>query len=550
MPDVLAALDDEQRAAAERLHGPLVIHAGAGSGKTRTITHRLAHGVETGAFDAQASLAVTFTGRAAGELRTRLAGLGCGGVQVRTFHSAALRQLRFFYPQVFKKEFPHLIASKAEAVAAAASRCGFSLSREEIRDYASEIEWAKVFMMSPDDYREQSRPVDVAQATAVYSAYLGLNDERNTIDFEDVLLLNLAMVTNYAEVATAVHRQYRHFTVDEFQDVSPVQFELLRAWLGRSTDVCVVGDPAQTIYSFTGASADYLTQFERHFPGAHRVELTNSYRCGPQIVAAANTVMRADPTYVTLTSAASPAASFAVHSYDSDLAEASAIAGRVVERIGQGVRPRDIAILYRINSQSQLLEDQLHAHNIPYAVRGSDRFFERSEVKRATVALRAAAVGPVDKPVSDAVRDVLRNEGWTPAPPSGGASVRGAWESLRVLVDQADDYQREHPDAVLPDFVGWLASRVDMEYEPTANAVTLTTIHAAKGLEWDTVFVAGLSDGLLPLVYAQTPAAHQEERRLLYVAITRAKRSLTLTWAKARNVGGTRRPPSPFLADL
>lgn len=550
MPDILAGLDDDQRAAAEVLHGPLVIHAGAGSGKTRTITHRIAHGVSTGAFDPTATLAVTFTSRAAGELRTRLAGLGCSGVQVRTFHSAALRQLRFFYPRIFKKEFPHLITSKSEAITVAASRCGVQLSRDEVRDVAAEIEWAKVCIQSPDEYRRQSRPGDPAQTAGIYAEYLALLDERNHIDFEDVLLLDLALVTTDHEVAAAVHRQYRHFTVDEFQDVSPVQFELLQAWLGRSTDICVVGDPAQTIYSFTGATSDYLSAFDNHFPGSRRIDLARSYRCSPAIVATANAVMAGDQDYVALRSAAPTGPQVQLQSYESDAAEAAAISARIVELIGSGVKAGAIAVLYRVNSQSELIEEQLQAHAVPYAMRGSERFFDRAEVKRATVALRAAAVGPDGNGISDSVRGILRSHGWSPAAPVGGPSVRGAWESLRVIVDQAADFEREHPDATLPDFVGWLIGRMDVEFEPTANAVTVSTIHAAKGLEWDSVFVIGASDGLIPITYAQTPAAFREERRLMYVAVTRAARQLHISWAKARNKGGPPRSASPFVTGL
>lgn len=542
------ALDDEQLAAVRCVRGPVAIHAGAGTGKTRTITQRIVHAVAAGEYDPSAVLAVTFTTRAAGELRTRLAAQSCGQVQVRTFHSAALRQLRHFYPQVFKKEFPQLIASKSAAVAAAAQTCGLSLSRDELRDTAAEIEWAKVSVLSPDAYRATERLADTAQAAAVYEAYLALMDERNQIDFEDVLLLDLAMLTNYPDVARQVHRQYQHFTVDEFQDVSPVQFELLRAWLGPSQDLCVVGDPAQTIYSFAGATADYLTSFERHFPGARVFELSHSYRCTAEIVAVANAVMRDERPYVRLTSAAGSGPAVETRSYANDAVEAAEVSARVVELLGTGVRPRDIAVLFRTNGQSEAVEAALHAHGVPFAMRGAERFFERPEVKQATLALRAGAAGPVERTVSDAVRDVLRSLGWTPAAPASGAAVRASWESLRVIADLADDFERAHDGSTLADFVSWLISRIDVDDEPTGNAVTVSTIHSAKGLEWDCVFVVGVSDGLLPLTHAKSVQQLSEERRLLYVAVTRARRSLALSWASSR--GGVQRSPSRFLSGI
>ena len=547
-PDPLAALDDQQRAAASALHGPVVIYAGAGSGKTRTITHRIAHGVATGAFDPKATLAVTFTSRAAGELRSRLAALGVSGVQVRTFHGAALRQLRYFYPQVFKKEFPHLIASKTEALMAAASSCGLSTSREYIRDMASEIEWAKANVMSPDVYRESGRASNAGEVARLYQTYLGILDERNLIDFEDVLLLSLAMLTQFPDVAMQVHKQYRHFTVDEFQDVSPVQFELLRSWLGVGSDVCVVGDPAQTIYSFTGASDKFLTGFASSFRDAAEFSLDYSYRSTPEIVAVANQVLGAARTGSPLKAIKDSGDPVSTVAFPSDEAEAESVASQAASLIAGGTRPSEIAVLFRTNSQSEALESAFHNAGIPFALRGADRFFERAEVRTAIQAIRTASLIETDLAISQVVRDSLRAGGWSPAAPTGGPAARATWESLRVLVDLAQDFEAHHEDASLPDFVAWLVLRMEHEEEPAANAVTLATMHAAKGLEWDCVFVVGLSDGFMPLIHAKTPAALVEERRLLYVAMTRAKKHLHLSWARSRTAGsGATRTASPFL---
>lgn len=549
---MLDALDDQQRAAAECLTGPVVIHAGAGTGKTRTITYRIAHGVAHGVFEPTQTLAVTYTNRAAGEMRSRLLAMGVGGVQVRTFHSAALRQVQYFYPQVFRKDAPRLLTSKLRAVEQAAAACGLPRDREYIRDLAAEIEWAKVNVLSPDAYRAHvlPRPMDTSEVAQAYQAYLGVLDEQSAMDFEDVLLTALALLVNYPDIASQVQRQYRHFTVDEFQDVSPVQFELLRAWLGGRDDVCVVGDPAQTIYSFTGATSAYLDAFEGHFPGARRVDLTHSYRSTPAIVSTANAVMlRAPQGQAVRLDTALPDGPPVTHvSYPTDQDEAEGVATWIRALLASGTPPREVAVLYRMNSQSEVVEHALHEAGIPYSVRGAQRFFERSEVKLALAALRSAGAGHAAKPLVEQVGDVLAGQGWTASPPALAPSARAVWESLNVLVGLAAEHGAQ-PEATMASFVASLNARVAAADEPTADAVTLATVHSAKGLEWDAVAVVGLSEGLLPLSYAVTPDAVAEERRVLYVAVTRARRYLHLSWAQRRAAGGALRTRSSLLPD-
>ena len=547
MSSPLTNLDDEQRLAAICLEGPVVIRAGAGTGKTRTITHRIAYGVQQGRFEPSATLAVTFTSRAAGELRSRLHTMGAGAVQVRTFHSAALRQLRFFYPQVFKKDFPRLISSKSHLVLDALAACALPTDRDNVRDTAAEIEWAKVNILSPEAYAASAvqRGRDTAQVARAYEAYLSILDQRNLIDFEDCLLYTLAMLTQYEDIATQVQRQYKAFTVDEFQDVSPVQYELLRAWVGQRNDVCVVGDPTQTIFSFTGAKPEHLERFTLDFPQAHGFELTHSYRSTPQIIHAANTISKPLPTSVQLKPTKNAGDEVAFRGFDSDESEAQAVANRIIELIGTGVPAGEIAVLMRIDAQSEPIEAALASAGVPYAVRGSARFFERGEVVVALSALRAAAAAPVDKPVVAQVVDALSGVGYTDTAPNSGPAHRATWESLRVIVDLAQNFD---PQATMPDFVAHLAAQSDVEAEPSANAVTLATIHSAKGLEWDAVLVIGVSEGLLPVVYARTPDAVDEERRLLYVAMTRARKHLWVSWARGR--GRSTRGASRFLEDL
>ena len=560
MSDILIALDEQQRAAAECLSGPVVIYAGAGTGKTRTITHRIAHAVEQNVYDPTQTLAVTFTTRAAGELRSRLGSLGVQGVQVRTFHSAALRQLRFFYPQYFSTGLPDLVSSKFRYVADAVALCHVNNSTDVIRDIAAEIEWAKVNILSPDSYRTQvvsTRRVlpgnlTVEQISKVYEAYLRRMDEAHLMDFEDVLLNMTAMLENIPEVAAAVHRQYRHFTVDEFQDVSPVQFELLSGWLGQRSDVCVVGDPAQTIYSFSGATSKYLTEFTKHFPTAQQFELSTSYRSTPQIIKAANSVLAQDGTSpVRLHAVRSDGPAVSVKSFADDEQEARTVARRISTLIAEGVFARDIAVLYRINSQSEILEAELGGLGIPATLRGAERFFERPEVRTAMLHLRAALVAPVTVGLGSAVRDILSSVGWKSNAPESGRAAQETWESLNTLVELADDMAASDAGVTLPEFVTMLGKRNEQEHVPSANAVTLASIHSAKGLEWEAVFVVGLSEGLLPISHAQTPTEFAEERRLFYVALTRARTHLQLSWAGARRNGTkAHRTESTLLRDL
>jgi DNA helicase-2/ATP-dependent DNA helicase PcrA len=547
---VLDDLDDQQRAAAECLTGPVVIHAGAGTGKTRTIINRIAHGVASGVYQANQTMAVTYTNRAAGEMRSRLLAMGVTGVQVRTFHSAALRQVQHFYPQIFRKDPPRLLVSKVRAVEQAVGRCLPGRGREFARDVAAEIEWAKVNMMSPEAYRSHSlpRPLDLAEVSQVYQVYLDDLGRQGAMDFEDVLLLATAMLTNYSDVAADVHRQYRHFTVDEFQDVSPVQFELLRAWLGGREDICVVGDPAQTIYSFSGATSDYLLDFERHFPRARHFALTHSYRSSPQVLELANAVMAAAPRgqAVRLDTTAVDGPAVLHIQYDTDADEAQGIADWIAGLIRDGLPAREIAVLFRINSQSEPIESALQDAGIPYTVRGGQRFFERPEIRQALALLRAAGAGDIAKPLPEIVGDIVRGAGWSPQPASQAPAQRGVWESLQTVVDLAAKHA-QNADTNVATFVAALNARAAIADEPTVDAVTLASIHSAKGLEWDAVAIAGCSEGLLPISHAVTPDTVAEERRVLYVAITRAKRHLLLSWALRRATGAAQRSRSLLL---
>jgi len=557
---ILKALDSQQRAAAECVSGPVVIHAGAGTGKTRTITHRLAYAIQSGVVEANQTLTVTFTNRAAGELRSRLLELGIPNAQVRTFHSAALRQLRFFYPQVFTNQIPTLISSKATYVAQAATQCHIDAGPDTIRDLASEIEWAKVNIISPDLYRESAfdrgrmpgHNLSAEQVAQVYETYLKVLDQAHLMDFEDVLLTTVALLSNYPELAAQVRSQYRYFTVDEFQDVSPIQFELLSLWLGNRDDVCVVGDPAQTIYEFTGATPEYLATFANHFPRATAFDLTNSYRSTPEVIQVANQVLtRISNNSLKLQATRSSGQNVTVAAFSDDETEAREIASNIRKLLSGGLEPRDIAVIYRINSQSEVFETALANADIPVTIRGASRYFERPEIRNALLHLRANLQVPDAREMNFIVRDIVSGLGWAPKSPDSGRAAQNTWESLNTLVQLADDFAAQNRTALLPEFIAALDHRNEYDHDPVANAVTLASIHAVKGLEWDAVFVAGLSDGLLPITYAKTPTLISQERRLFYVALTRAKNHLHISWAKSRNsYTKAHRSSSIFLGEI
>jgi len=569
--DLLAGLDPEQRAVATALHGPVCVLAGAGTGKTRAITHRIAYAVAQGAFPPNQVLAVTFTARAAGEMRGRLRQLGAGAVQARTFHSAALRQLQYFWPHTVGGPPPQLMDSKLPLVVEAVAACRMRADRAELRDLASEIEWAKVTQVTPDDYPAASAkagrlpPRDPAETGRVYAAYEAAKRERGMIDFEDVLLLTIGVLETRPDIADRVRDQYRHFVVDEYQDVNPLQQRLLDCWVGQRDSVCVVGDASQTIYSFTGATPEYLLGFPDRHPDATMVRLVRDYRSTPQVVSLANALLSEAPTdtlaqrrtaraRVELVAQRPTGPAVDYEEYADETAEAEGVARWIRQLIAAGTRPAEIAVLFRINAQSEVYEQAFADLGVPYVVRGVERFFERAEVRQAVLLLRGAAranAAEDAEPLPVAVRGVLSGSGWSDKAPAGSGRAREAWESLAALAALAEEFAAGHPEAGLAEFVRELEDRATVQHAPVVDGVTLASLHSAKGLEWDAVLLVGLTEGLLPISYAETPDQVEEERRLLYVGVTRARERLRLSWALARAPGGrASRRPSRFLDAL
>ncbi|MFF9087042.1 ATP-dependent DNA helicase UvrD2 [Streptomyces sp. NPDC014991] len=566
---VLEGLDPEQREVATALHGPVCVLAGAGTGKTRAITHRIAYGVRAGILPPSSVLAVTFTNRAAGEMRGRLRQLGAQGVQARTFHSAALRQLQYFWPKAIGGSLPRLVDRKVQLVADAAAALGTRLDRNELRDVTAEIEWSKVTQTVPADYpyaaakAGREAPRDPAEIAHLYAAYEDVKRDRSLIDFEDVLLLTVAVLQDRRDIAEQVRAQYQHFVVDEYQDVSPLQQRLLDLWLGDRDNLCVVGDASQTIYSFTGATPDHLLDFRTRHPGATVVKLVRDYRSTPQVVRLANGLLaqargRAADHRLELVSQRPPGPEPVYTEYTDEPAEAEGAARRIRELIDAGVPAAEMAVLFRTNSQSETYEQALADAGVPYQLRGAERFFDRPEVRKAGIALRGAArFGGNDSLLDDVVdlpsqvRAVLSGEGWTSEPPAGSGAVRERWESLAALVNLAHDLAAARPGAGLADFVAELDERANAQHAPTVQGVTLASLHAAKGLEWDVVFLVGVAEGMLPITYARTDEQIEEERRLLYVGVTRARERLHVSWSLSRSPGGRpHRRPSRFLDGL
>jgi DNA helicase-2/ATP-dependent DNA helicase PcrA len=543
--EILAALDDEQRAVALATRGPVCVIAGAGTGKTRAITHRIAYAAAIGAMDPQRILAITFTARAAGEMRTRLRSLGVPTVAARTIHAAALKQLLFFWPSVFGGRTPDLLTSKTGFLGEAINRAGLQgtiniNSRDTLRDIANEIEWAKVSQIGPTDYlteldnRAAKPRVNAEQVAQVYTAYESIKRQELAMDFEDVLLLTTAMLEEEREVRERVQDQYRYFTVDEYQDISPLQQRLINAWLGNRQEICVVGDPAQTIYSFAGATSSFLTTFTSRFSDAEVIRLTSGYRSTPEITFAANSLLRSATMGQELNAQNDHGDKPEVLAYNDESSEIAGIVADMTSLLSSGVPAQEIAVLARTNSQLNSLERAMNGAKLPYQVRSTERFFDRPDVKEFLKGVRSASVIPTE---GISWLDELRT---LAQPFLTGQSIDGI-AGLLHLARELDEDTNFSPKT-LRSYLREVEDRVQQNNPPTMPVITLATLHAAKGLEWERVFLMGANVGLLPLEtngFTLDARMIEEERRLFYVGMTRAKRELRISY---------RGKPSPFLA--
>jgi DNA helicase II / ATP-dependent DNA helicase PcrA len=534
--EILAALDDDQREVALATRGPVCVIAGAGTGKTRAITHRIAYAAAIGTMDPSKVLALTFTARAAGEMRTRLRSLGVPTVAARTVHSAALKQLIYFWPTVFGGRTPDLMSSKTPFLTEAVNRADLTseiriTSRETMRDIATEIEWAKVSQVAPIDYldqvnaRQMKPRVKAEHIAAIYVAYESLKKEELAIDFEDVLLLTSAMLEEERTVRERVQDQYRYFTVDEYQDISPIQQRLINAWLGSRKDICVVGDPAQTIYSFAGATPVFLNTFTQRFPEAEVIRLSTGYRSTPEITFAANALLRNSSMGQELTASNDHGLHPSVDGYKDESGEIAGILSQITALLSEGTAPQEIAILARTNSQLKGVERAMNSKGLPYQVRSTERFFERQDVRDFLKQVRQASVLPTEGATwIDELRTIAQ-------PYLTGESIDGIAALLHLgrELDSDDGFTPK----TLRGFLREVEDRVTQNNPPTMPVVTLATLHAAKGLEWERVFLMGASEGILPLETGSTGTSDSvvaEERRLFYVGMTRAKVDLHISY--------------------
>lgn len=533
--EILEALDEEQRKVALATRGPVCVIAGAGTGKTRAVTHRIAYACAIGVMDPQRVLAITFTTRAAGEMRSRLRMLGVPGVSARTIHSAALKQLLYFWPKVFGGITPDLLSSKPPFITAAIERTDLKLSRNQrdtVRDISTEIEWAKVNQIAPEDLIKTGRSVrgsiDIGDIAKVYESYEALKKQERVIDFEDLLLLTTAMLENEPEVRERIHDQYRYFTVDEYQDISPLQQRLINAWLGSREEICVVGDPAQTIYGFAGATPNFLLGFTDRFPNAEVIRLTTGYRSTPEITFAANALIRSTKIGQELTVANEHGALPALTEYKTEGAEAMGVADAISELISKGERPENIAVLARTNSQLTTLEKAFRSAGLPYQIRSNEKFFDRPEIREFIRAIRQASV------IQEEGIDWLDELRGIAQPYLSGPGMDGIGAILHLANELSrDDKFPKTLRALLQE----LSDRAEQNNPPQMPVTTLATLHAAKGLEWPRVFLIGIGEGYLPY----PGAAEDEELRLFYVGITRAMEHLHLSHGGA---------PSRFLSAI
>ena len=558
---ILTGLDDDQLAVVTAIRGPVCVIAGAGTGKTRVITNRIAYAINSGVTDPTKALALTFTARAAGEMRARLRTLGVPNVAARTFHSAALKQLLYFWPYSFGGQFPTLLTTKSGFISQAIERAEIAIPAQaaSLREIASEIEWAKVLEISADAYQDEavksnrsiqlpnnkSKSENLEIIAKVYEAYESLKRQERTLDFEDILLLTVGMLEEDRGVRERVRDQYRYFTVDEYQDVSPLQQRLLNLWLGNREEICVVGDAAQTIYSFAGATSNFLLSFKNRFPEAQIFRLSRGYRSTPEIINTANQILRSANLVSDhgneLSSANNHGSKPVISGFNTTGEEISYVVNEVIKHINSGVESSDIAILARTNSQLDQIKSALNNAKISSQIKSGERFFDRVDVRDAMRVIRSASVLPPEGGnwYEDLV-SVLR--------PFGDADYVHGFLRLAKEMQSGSAEADIDSDAVeqsltnrtltMRTFLRELEDRAEQNNPPTLPGVTLATLHAAKGLEWNHLFLIGVADGLLPISNANDL---NEERRLFYVGVTRAKENIQITYAGK---------PSAFLSDL
>jgi DNA helicase-2/ATP-dependent DNA helicase PcrA len=541
---LLDDLNEAQRAAVQATSGPLVILAGAGTGKTRVISRRAAYAIATGVVPASQILLVTFTDKAATEMVSRMAALGHPGVMARTFHSHAVRQLRHFWPSRHGGDDPpQILDSKLPLIRPLAQRLPGGYKFTPSKDIADTIEWAKVRRIPPGRWEKDGAdraPIPADLFARIYADYERQKERAGRVDFEDMLALTVELLESDVEAAAVIRGQKSWISVDEYQDTNPLQERLLELWIGESHDLAVVGDPDQTIYTFTGATPDYLLRFADKHPGARTVALTENYRSTPQVLELANRLTIGGPRgALTTTRTAGPTPTIDRHSHPD--AELAGLVVGIRKVLGAGVVASEIAVLVRINAQLPPIEDALTRAGIEYTVRGQ-RFYQRAEVRQARQLLGRAGLAQTGTELVKAVRDLFAERlGYVGGAEVIGDEARERAASLELLLTIASDMAAADSGVTAAALLAELDRRDAAEAAAQGVGVNLLTYHRAKGLEWDAVFLPAVEEGVLPIRQAKTDEQVAEERRLLYVGITRARTHLALSWS---------RKPSRFIAEM
>jgi len=551
---ILEGLNDAQREAVTTVSGPIAIVAGAGSGKTRVVSHRAAYAVATGVVPERQILLVTFTEKAASEMAERVRGLGLARVTARTFHSAALAQLRHFWPTRHEgAPLPDVMADKWRIVSPLARALPGGYRFTPSKDLMDEIEWAKSRRLTPQTYEQgpgdRQPPIPMNLFVRLFRDYERGKGRRGLIDFDDILGLTVDLLEADGEAAQTVRSRYSWFTVDEYQDTTPLQAQLLELWLGDRRDVCVVGDEDQTIYTFAGATPEHLRGFAARYPGARLIDLLQNYRSSPQVLSLANRLLASAGGAKRLVATLPDGPEPLIRAVGDGDAEVAFIVDRVRELLADRIPAREIAVLVRLNAQVEPFEAAFTRARIPYQVRGQ-RFFERREVRTAIRVLERLPEELAGEKLVAAARGAWRDQlGFDAEEVPEGREARerhAALSTLLALVTElAGPVDGGSPGGASRDVVlAELAGRAEGEAQSDADGVELLTLHRAKGLEWEAVFIPSLEEGLLPVSQAgDDEAALAEERRLLYVGITRARRHLVLSWARQRR-SATGRPQS------
>ncbi|NLD76889.1 MAG: ATP-dependent DNA helicase UvrD2 [Acidimicrobiales bacterium] len=561
-PDrLLDGLDPAQRLAVTTDAQPLAILAGAGSGKTRVLTRRIAHRCATGTADARHVLAVTFTRKAAAELDGRLRKMGLRDLPAAgTFHALAYAQLRTIWASE-QKAAPTLLDRKGRIL----GRILGNTKRVRPADLAAEIEWAKARLVAPDGYAAAAAaarrrpPVDPERVAGWYLRYEQEKRKRGLVDFDDLLLLCAARLERDPSFAAAQRWRFRHLFVDEYQDVNPLQDRLLRAWMGDRTDLCVVGDPNQAIYSWNGADASFLLDFAEHHPGAEVVELSDSYRSTPQVLAVASAIIGGRPIGAHRADGPPPV----VVGYQSDVDEANGVARAVRDNHRPGRPWSSQAVLVRTNAQTTLFAEAFRKASIPYRVRGANRFLDEPDVgdllqrfDRLSEPL-VTTINDLEESVARQRAELLGAYGEDADGEDGrhelpDTAVGRRIDAFEQVVRLGRELLAMESGARTDSFPNWLRAVLLDDGPASADAVTIASFHSAKGLEWDVVHIAGCEDGYVPISHARTAEARAEEERLFYVAVTRAAEVLRCSWAKQRTftTDPVDRVPSPLLTKV